>query len=318
MKIKFWGVRGSLPTAISHESIRGKLKKALVAASPADILSEERVESFIDSLPFSTKGTFGGNTTCLELRNDNDDLFIIDAGSGLGRLSQSVMEDERMLTGSKIHMFFTHSHWDHIQGVMFFGPLYNPKNEVRFYSSFPDIHKRLSYQTPFTHFPIKFEDLGAEKKFFHIPEGKEYKIADLVISSKAVRHPGTTYSYKFVDEDNKKFVFCSDAEFSLEVMDEIGSYIEYFRDADVLVFDTQYTFEEALHKIDWGHSSAAIATDIAIKSNVKKLVLFHHDPSYDDEKMDALTMQAIKYKDMMAPNHPVQILTAYEGMELTL
>ncbi|MES0488653.1 MAG: MBL fold metallo-hydrolase [Leptospirales bacterium] len=318
MRVKFWGVRGSLATGITHEAIRGKLKKALTLATPGDLLSEDRIESFIDSLPFSTRGTFGGNTTCVELRTKDNDLVIIDAGTGLGRLSQSLMKDLDMEKSEKFHMFLTHSHWDHIQGLMFFGPFFMPQNEVTFYSSFEDILDRLRYQTPFTHFPITFDELGVTKHFKHIVEGNEYEVCNLKVKSKIVRHPGSTYSYRFTDEDGKIFVFCSDAEFNLEVMDEIGDYIEFFKDADVLVFDTQYTFNESFQRIDWGHSSAAIATDIAIKSNVKKLVLFHHDPSYDDEKMDAMTMQAIKYKDLMAPNHHVHVVTAYEGLEIEL
>ncbi|MDH4200874.1 MAG: MBL fold metallo-hydrolase [Spirochaetia bacterium] len=215
-------------------------------------------------------------------------------------------------------MFFTHTHWDHIQGMMFFGPFFVPSNKVHIYSSFENIRERLQYQTPSTHFPIKFDDLDIQKEYHFLPEGVEMAIDGIIVTSKAVRHPGTTYSYKFTDKGHKTFIFCSDAEFNLEVMHDIVQYIEYFKDADVLVFDTQYTFEESLQRIDWGHSSAHIATDIAIKSNVKKLILFHHDPSYTDDKMDAMTLQALKYKELMAPLHPLEIETAYEGLELTI
>jgi phosphoribosyl 1,2-cyclic phosphodiesterase len=318
MRIKFWGVRGSIPTAINHKEVRAKLEKVLTYATPADLLSPEKVEEFIDSLPLSLKGTFGGNTTCVEVRNNNDDLFIIDAGTGLARFGHVLMHDEKMRNGGTLRLFLTHSHWDHIQGVMFFGPFFVPENKCHFYSSFPDIKDRLRYQTPPTHFPITFDDLPIQKEFHFIPEGVEMAIDGLVVSSKAVRHPGTTYSYKFAEKSGKSFIFCSDAEFSLEVMDDISSYIEYFKDADILVFDTQYTFQESLQKIDWGHSSASIATDIAIKSNVKKLILFHHDPSYDDDQMDAMALQALKYKELTAPNSLLEIETAYEGLELQI
>lgn len=318
MQVKFWGVRGSHPSAIQYQSIQEKLKKALSLAGPVDILSPEKIDNFIETLPFSLKGTFGGNTTCLELRSPDDDLFIIDCGTGITKMSQTLMKEERYRGDCEMHVFFTHTHWDHIQGLMFFGPFFMPTNKAYFYSSFADIHERLQYQTPPTHFPITFDELPVQKEIQHLPEGDLLEVGGLKITSKAVRHPGTTYSYRFIDRNGKIFIFCSDAEFSLDVMDDIVPYIEFFKNADVLVFDTQYTFEESLQKVDWGHSSAAIATDIAIKSNVKKLVLFHHDPSYDDERMDELTMQAFKYKDLIAPDYPLEIVPAYEGLEIEI
>ena len=318
MFVKFWGVRGSVATAIVQHEVRRKLEKALAYASPADLLSPEKVEEFIDSLPLAIKGTFGGNTTCVEIRNSHNDIFIIDGGTGLARFGHQLMLEDRVKTGVTLRMFVTHTHWDHIQGMMFFGPFFIPESKVHFYSCFQDVKDRLRYQTPPTHFPITFEDLPIQKEFHYMPEGVEMEVDGLRVNSKAVRHPGTAYSYKFKDAEGKTFIFCSDAEFNLDVMQDIVPYIEYFKDADVLVFDTQYTFSESFQKIDWGHSSAQMATDIAIKSNVKKLILFHHDPSYNDEKMDAMTIQALKYKELMAPSHFLEIETAYEGLELNI
>jgi len=318
MRVKFWGVRGSVPTAIHHNEVRAKLEKALAFAGPADLLSPEKMGDFIDTLPLSIRGTFGGNTTCLEIRNDEGDIYILDGGTGLARFGHRLMYDDKVKKGTTLRMFVTHTHWDHIQGMMFFGPFFIPENKVHFYSSFQDVKDRLMYQTPPTHFPITFEELPIQKEFHYMPEGVETEVDGLTVSSKAVKHPGTAYSYKFVDKNKKTFIFCSDAEFSLEVMHDIVPYIEFFKNADVLVFDTQYTFSESFQKIDWGHSSAQMATDIAIKSNVKKLVLFHHDPSYNDEQMDAMTLQALKYKELMAPSHFLEIETAYEGLELNI
>jgi ribonuclease BN (tRNA processing enzyme) len=101
-------------------------------------------------------------------------------------------------------------------------------------------------------------------------------------------------------------------------MENIDLYIEYFRGADVLVFDTQYTFDESLKKIDWGHSSASIATDIALKAGVKQLVMFHHDPSYDDDKLDAVYLRALNYKEMFDKNNALDIIMAYEGLEIEI
>lgn len=322
MQIRFWGVRGSTASPITHDAVEDKIRKILELATPADILTPETVENFIENLPFSLKGTYGGNTTSLEIRtgSENEHIILIDAGTGIRPLGNSLLAQGRMKGNDELSLLFTHSHWDHVQGLMFFVPIFIPGNTIHFYSSFSDMEKRLQYQQPSTHFPVPFDDsvMAATKKFQHFPEGEEIQLHDLTVSSKAVRHPGGCYAYKFLDEQGKTFIFSSDTEFNLDTMDDIEIYIEFYRDADVLVLDTQYTFEESLQKIDWGHSSAAIATDIAIKSNVKKLILFHHDPSYDDNKMDAVTLQALKYKDMMAPDHPLEIQTAYEGLEFEL
>lgn len=319
MQVKFWGVRGSVASAVTYDVIEDKIRKVLALSTPADILTNESIEMFLDTLPFSLKGTYGGNTTTLELRNDDGDIIIIDAGTGIRKLGADLMMQEEYRGNANITMFFTHSHWDHISGLIFFTPILIPGNHIHIYSSFSDIKERLKYQQPKTHFPIAFDEMASTKEFTYFAEGKTIEVLGIEVTSKAVRHPGGCYSYRFRSKKTgKTFIFCSDAEFSLEIMDEIGSYIDYFKDVDVLVFDTQYTFEESLQKIDWGHSSAAIATDIAIKSNAKKLILFHHDPSYTDEKLDAVTMQALKYKEMMAPENHLEIQTAYEGLVLDI
>lgn len=320
MLVRFWGVRGSIASAINHVQVEAKIRAALELASPADILSPESINNFIANIPFSVRGTYGGNTTCVELLAgpNNEELFIIDAGTGLRPLGISLLSRGRMRGDDRVNFFLTHSHWDHIQGLMFFNPVYIPTNEFHFYSSFKDIEDRLRYQQVRTHFPVGFDDMGAQKTFYHIPELEISEVGSVTVQSKAVRHPGGCYSYRFQEKDGRTFIFCSDAEFNLEMMDEIGQYIEFFQGADVLVFDTQYTFEESLKKIDWGHSSAAIATDIALRSNVKKLVMFHHDPTYDDSKLDVLTMQALKYKDMVAKDSPLEIVSAYEGLTIEI
>lgn len=319
MKVRFWGVRGSIASAITSRDVEAKLRAALELATPADLLTPESIENFISSLPFSIRGTYGGNTTCLEILSsgEKEQICIIDAGTGIRPLGNSLLERGRMQGQDELYLFFTHSHWDHIQGLMFFAPIYIPGNTLHIYSSFEDIETRLRYQQIRTHFPVTMDEMGAKKIFYHLPELSPQKIGNFTVKSKAVRHPGGCYSFRF-EENGKSFVFCSDAEFNLDTIDEIDSYIEFFYRADVLVFDTQYTFEESLRKIDWGHSSAAIATDIALRSEVKKLVMFHHDPSYSDSKMDELIIQTLKYKDMAGINTDLEILVAYEGLLLEI
>lgn len=317
MKIKFWGVRGSLPSPITGHAIREKIKKILMLAKPSDILEEKAMDMFLNSLPFSYTGTYGGNTTCLEIRNRNNDILIIDAGTGIRELGNLLMKENFGKGQGLCHFLFTHTHWDHIQGLPFFAPIYIKGNEFHFHGISENLESRLRYQNNFAHFPVAFDSFLATKYFHQYKEGEEFHVYNFTVTSKALRHPGTSYAYK-IQEEGKTFIFASDAEFRLDDMD-IQCYIDFFSGADVLVMDTQYTLQEQLIKIDWGHSSANIAVDIALKAGVKTLILFHHDPAYSDEMLDEILMKAMMHRDIVnLENKELNILIAYEGLEITL
>ncbi|OHD69906.1 MAG: hypothetical protein A2W19_09285 [Spirochaetes bacterium RBG_16_49_21] len=318
MRIKLWGVRGSLPTPVSGDSIAAKIRKALSLARPGDISSEESIDSFIRSLPFSVQSTFGGNTTSIQVVTGSGDLIIIDCGSGIRMLGHELMKGDFGEGRGTATVLLSHTHWDHIQGIPFFLPFYVKGNRFNFYSAFPDLKKRLDYQQAYTHFPVSFDFLPAKKEFFTIEAEEELYVNDTKVVNKLMPHPGAAYGYR-IEDGGKVLAYTSDCEFNINEIDHIENYRNFFSDADVVVFDTQYTFEESIDKLEFGHSSASMAIDIAGMFNVKRLILFHHEPNYNDEKLESVLFNAKTYLSMNAGRvGDMRVDIAYEGMEIIL
>ncbi len=316
MKVKLWGVRGSYPTPLNSESIEEKIVKALTIARPGDISSEDSVRQFVHNLPLSIRGTYGGNTTCIEVSTSTGELIIIDCGSGLINLGRELMAGEFGKGRGSASIFLTHTHWDHIHGIPFFTPGYIKGNRLNFYSPITDLKERIEYQQPDTHFPISFDKMQASKRFFTVKQNENFYINDVKIYVKSMPHPGGAYGIRIEDGDNV-FVYTSDCEFSINEIDDIHVYEDFFSNADILLFDAQYTFQESIiDKISWGHSSASIAIDIAAKYNVRKLVLFHHDPNYGDEKLNSVISNAKSYMHVNKKvGETLEVDLAFEGME---
>lgn len=319
MKVKLWGVRGSYPTPLNSETIEEKIVKALTIARPGDISSEESVRTFVKNLPLSIRGTYGGNTTCIEVRTSTGELIIIDCGSGLVNLGKELMAGDFGRGRGAASIFLTHTHWDHIHGIPFFTPIYIKGNRFNFYSAFPDLKERIDHQQRDTHFPITFDSMQGSKRFFTVKQDENFYINDVKIYCKSMPHPGGAYGIR-IEDGNGVFVYTSDCEFSINEIDDINVYEDLFKNADVVLFDAQYTFHESLiDKITWGHSSASIAIDIAARYNVRKLVLFHHDPNYGDEKLNSVISNAKSYMNVNKKvGERLNLDLAYEGMEFNM
>ena len=314
MLVRFWGVRGSLPTPISGGQVQAKIAAAVSRISPKDIESEESKMKFLSNLPSWIYGTVGGNTACVELKTAAGAEIILDCGSGLKSFSKMAKQPEDL----HYHIFLSHYHWDHIQGLPFFSQAFNPNTKIDLYSNFPDSLKYLEVQSSLPYFPQNacWHSIKNQIKFHLLTADEIFELEGIKVNSHEMRHPGKSYAFSFTEE-NKKFVYSTDTELAQKDFDTENPKNSFFKDADVLVLDSQYTDLEAIEKENWGHSSFSNAIDFAHLWNVKNLYFFHHEPNYDDKKLYTILQSGKIYKKYNR-EYSVNLFTATEGQEIEI
>ena len=305
MRIKFWGVRGSIPCP-----------------------GPETVQ-------------YGGNTMCIEMRfSDPDRLLIIDAGSGIRELGNDIMANDFSKGSIKADIFLTHTHWDHIMGFPFFTPLFIPGTELRVFgpvSSLKDtLEDIVGGQLEYEYFPIRHVELVSSIDYIETKQGLvDLGYDEIKLTCKYLNHPIRCLGYRF---ECKGKVVCTayDTEPFQNVFDtpDDPSYDEsmaiegeaiakeqnqlvsdFFEGADLLIHDAQYTEEEYLaSKTGWGHTPMEYAIKAAQEAGVKKLALVHHEPLYSDEKIDELSEKLCNSADLKG----MQVVFAREGMEINI
>lgn len=290
--VKFWGTRGSIPT------------------------------------PGYRTRKYGGNTSCVEIRV-GDALFICDGGTGLRELGINLLK--RQQSPVVAHMFFSHPHWDHIQGFPFFQPAYLKENTFYIYGTSRGDRRLfglLSGQMRSDYFPVSFSELGAIIVASDLEE-RGNEIEGVTIRAYEQHHPGRSYAFSF-EKGGVRVVYATDNEIDLmlENADEVAAdpsalrrpradYLETIRGADLLIADGQYFDEEYPQKVGWGHARATTAVDAAVLAGVKQLAIFHHDPMHADEEVDAKIAICRERADRLGATDLV-IFGAREGMELRL
>ena len=311
MQIRFWGVRGSVPTPLMPSKIRSKISSVAERVSSKDISDQESRERFLASLPEYIFSAVGGNTSCIEIQTSEDARFIFDAGTGIRELG---LEMAALKKPASVHLFFSHFHWDHIQGLPFFAPAFDPRNQVTFYSPVREFRSILEGQMREPYFPITMTEMKAEKHFVQLKE--PLAIGGVSIAFRAMNHPGGCYSYR-IEEKGLKVIYATDTELTEADFRKTPENEAYFSGVDTLIIDTQYTLGEAIEKYNWGHSSFSLAADFAVNWGMKRLVLFHHDPGYSDKKIFSILQNASWYIEHLA-GRGIEVLLAREGLELAL
>ncbi|MEM7028817.1 MAG: protein kinase [Chloroflexota bacterium] len=315
MLIRIWGARGSIPSPLKPAEITDKICRAIFQMPDLDTSDMTAVRAYVQSLPDLIRGTAGGNTSCVEIRTKRD-IFIIDAGSGLRELGLALMDGPCGQGEGRIHLFFSHPHWDHVQGFPFFRPAFIKGNQIKIYSVH-DMEKALIEQQRELNFPVPVSYMQADIEFVSIEAGVPFQVNEFQINTIENMHPGKAYSYRFEDE-HSVFVYANDAEYKQLDKESLQPYIDFFRGADALAFDAQYTLKEAWQKVDWGHSSAMIGVDMARAAGVKRLLLFHHEPTSNDQQLLEIQEKAIAYQAEDLSRPTCQIMVAYEGLSLDL
>ena len=303
MKIRFWGVRGSIP------------------------------------VPGPTTNRYGGNTSCVEVRPRSGPPIILDAGTGIRKLGKELMHSAFAEGKGRAHLLISHTHWDHIQGLPFFAPLYQPGNELFVYARRrDDTHLRAVFaaQNEDPYFPVPFSTVTADVAFRELVEGAQFNIGNVAVSCTRLNHPWIAIAYR-LECDGVSMVYATDtapftdillehefvarapspgdplsAEHAAKLAAMREGLVNLCQGADFLIYDTQFTPEEYRSRPHWGHSTPIDAIEIARAAKVKTLALFHHAPERTDEQLDGILEQVRQQAG------DIQIIAAHEQLEVPL
>ena len=318
MRVRFWGTRGSIPVSLSRAAIGDKIVAALVAAAGHGLDTPEKARAFADhELDFAVASTFGGNTSCVELVTGRDEYVLCDLGSGARVFGNHVLAT-RGPTGHTFHAFMSHVHWDHIMGFPFFMPAYIPGNRIRIYGGHASLEEAFRRQNGAPSFPVDFSRLGADIEFTRLETGRDYELAGLTVRIKRQLHSGDSYGYRF-EQDGKAVVYSTDSEHKRDEPGETDTFVDFFRAADLVIFDAMYSLAEAISiKEDWGHSSNVMGVELCQLAGVKHLCMFHHEPVHDDARLAAILRETRRLEEITRTGPRLEISSAYDGMEIAV
>jgi phosphoribosyl 1,2-cyclic phosphodiesterase len=318
MRVRFWGTRGSLPVALDGARVRRKIVRALLQSNGRRFETEAAIERFIEEeLDFPTRHGYGGNTACVEIMGGHD-YMICDMGSGLRCLGQQLMTECGPDRPQVYNFFMSHLHWDHIMGFPFFPPAYLPGNTIRIHGCHATMEEAFRRQQSDPCFPVHWDHLGAKITVIQLQAGQTYDINGFRVTAKRQPHHGDSYGYRF-EKDGKVVVYSTDAEHNLESEAETQAMIDFYRNANLVIFDAMYSMADMVTiKEDWGHSSNTIGVDLCSRARAKHLCLFHHEPVYDDETLHIVLQETIRYEEIVREGSALMVSTAYDGFVISV
>jgi phosphoribosyl 1,2-cyclic phosphodiesterase len=318
MRVKFWGTRGSIPVSMTTWDVRAKIKTALLRAATQAPLNAANVDAYIDTLGFDVAGTFGGHSSCVQIITDGSEHVILDSGTGIRPLGQSMLARFGPATPQTYHLFMSHVHWDHIMGFPFFTPVYIPGNRIVIHACHAEVEYAFRRQQGAPSFPVDFDQLGASIEFDVLQPNTVYDIAGLKISARLQRHAGDSYGWRF-EQAGRSVVYSTDSEHQVGDEAERAGIVKFFAGADVVVFDAMYSLADAISvKADWGHSSNIVGVELCQAAQAKRLVMFHHEPAYNDTQIQAVLNETRRFEEITRDGPALEVLSAWDGLELAL
>jgi phosphoribosyl 1,2-cyclic phosphodiesterase len=294
MHVRFWGTRGSIASP-GPETVR-----------------------------------YGGNTTCIEVRTNNDELIILDGGTGIFRLGNALTK--RKLP-RRISVFVTHTHWDHIQGFPFFVPLFIPHQEINFYGTFDPVYDKslkeiLAGQMEYCYYPVRESELKANISYKSLQDRQSIVVDGVKVTPVMMNHPVLNFGY-LIEADGQKVFFTGDHEPMRNIYSPEDEEFEEFEqiitlrnsvledvitEVDLVITDSMYTADEYPQKMGWGHGSYQSCIEMADRIDAGKIVLTHHEPTRSDEELDAIYAQICNDYSHVSP----ELVIAREGMIIDL
>jgi len=295
MKVKFWGVRGSIPSP-GPKTVR-----------------------------------YGGNTTCIEVRTDNNELIILDGGTGIFSLAQTLLKELPVTA----NIFNTHSHWDHIQGLPFFIPIFIPGNKIKLHGSFDPIsgegpERIMAVQLQYSYFPVREAEMKSRFEYLVAMPNEPITVGTATVTPVLLNHPVVNLGYR-IECNGKSVFFTGDhephtniydpaddgfAEYQLLIEEQRRSIVDAIQGVDVLVADSAYTIEEYPAKKGWGHGTFDSSIELAEAAGAKILYCTHHEPTRSDDDLEKVFAEALARHPDIADK--VDIRLAREGDEIII
>jgi phosphoribosyl 1,2-cyclic phosphodiesterase len=316
--VRFWGTRGSLPVALTAAGVRRKLIAALRGAAGRSFASDSELEAYVDGLGMPVAGTYGGHSPCVEIETGGPEYVLCDLGSGVRPFGQKAMARHGAASPQTYHVFMSHVHWDHIMGFPFFTPAYIRGNRIRIYGGHAELEAALRRQQAPPSFPVDFSVLGADIEFIRLEPGREYEFAGLQVSLMLQQHSGDSYGYRFRSA-GKTLIYTTDSEHKLTDPAETQTFVDFFRAADLVIFDAMYSLADAISvKADWGHSSNIVGVELCQMAGARHLCLFHHEPVQSDEAIERVLTETRRFEEISRTGKPLLVTAAYDGLEIHL
>jgi len=317
--VRLWGTRGSLPVSLTASQVRSKVTAALKGAAGRTFATDAELEAYVDSLGLAGAGTFGGHSPCVEIETGGPGFVLCDLGTGVRPFGQKIMARDGPGKPNTYDVFMSHVHWDHIMGFPFFTPAYIKGNRIRIHGAHAELETAFRRQQAAPSFPVDFSMLGAGIEFVRLEPGTTHDIAGLSVQLMLQRHSGDSYAYRFTAA-GKSVVYSTDSEHTLTEVAETERFVEFFRDADVVIFDAMYSLADSISvKADWGHSSNMVGVELCHLAGVKHLCLFHHEPVHSDETIARILAETQRYEELSRAGYtPLHVSAAYDGMEIVL